>query len=112
MSRRTQTALYGIFVFLMVLAVCIAYAQVVTELKVEGTGDGSEQEGVYITEVEYLANNGADTTNSKVNYYLGTMLDSKVVLGSSTSSSITYQVTIKNNTDREQVFIGIVKDDD
>jgi len=111
MKRQTITTLYGIAVFLMVLAVFIAYAQVTTELKIEGEGDATEQEGVYITDVEYLTNNGADTDSSEINYFLGTMLDSKVVLGSNSSSTITYQVTIKNNTAREQVFIGIIKDE-
>jgi len=111
MSEQTKTNLYGLFVALMVLAVCIAYARVTTELKIEGEGDASEQQGVYITDVAYLTDNGADTDNSNVNFYIGTMLDSKVVLGSSSSSTITYKVTVKNNTDREQVFIGIVKDE-
>ena len=111
MSRDKLTILYGIFVSLMILILYIAYANVTIELKVEGEGDATEQEGVYITEVEYLGNNGADADSSEINYFLGTMLDSKVVLGSSSSSSITYQVTIKNNTDREQVFIGIIKDE-
>jgi len=106
-----QTTLYGIVVFAMVLFVCIAYARVTTELQVEGEAEGVEQEGIYITEVAYLSNNGADTTNSKVNFFLGTMLDSNVTLGSSSSSTITYKVTVKNNTTREQVFIGIVKDE-
>jgi len=111
MSEQTKTNLYGLFVALMVLAVCIAYARVTTELKIEGEGDATEQQGIYITDVADLSNNGADTANSKVNFYLGTMLDSKVVLGSSSSSSLSYKVTVKNNTDREQVFIGIVKDE-
>ena len=75
MSQRTTTTLYGLFVALMVLAVCIAYARVTTELKIEGEGDASEQQGVYITDVAYLTDNGADTDNSTVNFYLGTMLD-------------------------------------
>jgi len=111
MSQRTTTTLYGIFIAVMVLFVCIAYARVTTELKIEGEGDASEQEGVYITDVAYLTDNGADTDNSTVNFFLGTMLDSKVTLGSSSSSTITYKVTVKNNTDREQVFIGIVKNE-
>ena len=111
MKEKTRTILYGTFVSIMVLALGIGYANITTELKIEGEGDAKEQEGVYIANVEYLTDNGADTDNSKINYSLGTMLDSKIVLGSSSTSSITYQVTIKNNTDREQVFIGITKDE-
>jgi len=111
MSQRTTTILYGIFVTVMVLFVCIAYARVTTELKVEGEGDATEQQGIYITDVAYLTDNEADQDNSTVNFFLGTMLDSKVTLGSSSSSSLSYKVTVKNNTDREQVFIGIVKDE-
>jgi len=109
MSRETRTTLYTIFIVILLLALCICYAQVLNQsLTVEGEAEGKSQEGVFITDVEYYANSGADTANSSVDQFTGTTLKSKVTLGSSSSSSYTYKVTMHNNSDREYVFIGAI----
>ena len=103
---------YLVLVLIAVLALGIAYAQIVDEeLTVAGNVESEVQEGVFITQVVYKSNEGADTANSVINYYLGTMMDSKIVLGSASSSTITYEVTVYNNTDKEQVFIKTLTDD-
>jgi len=107
MSRETRTTLYTIFIVILLLALGIAYAQVLSgTLEVQGEAEGEAQQGVFITDVEYYANNGADTANSSVDQFTGTTLKSKVTLGSGSSSSYTYKVTMYNNSDREYVFIG------
>ena len=100
---------YGLFIAILILALGIAYAQVLNEsLTVSGDSEGKAQDGVFITDVEYYADSGADKTNCNVDYFTGTTLKSKVTLGSSASSTYTYKVTMHNNSDREYVFIGAI----
>ena len=58
----------------------------------------------------YASNEGADTDNSKINYFTGTMLDSQIVLGNDNTSSITYEISVYNNSDCDQLFIGVITD--
>ena len=96
MSRETRTTLYTIFIVILLLALGIAYAQVLSgTLEVQGEAEGEAQQGVFITDVEYYANNAADTVNSVVDQFTGTTLKSKVTLGSSSSSS----GTVKNGVE-------------
>jgi len=96
MSRETVRNLYGLFIVILLLALSICYAQVLSgTLEVKGEAEGKAQEGVFITDVEYYANNAADTVNSVVDQFTGTTLKSKVTLGSSSSSS----GTVKNGVE-------------
>ena len=102
---------YLVLLIIAALFMGIAYASITTrELTVSGDIEADAQEGVFISDIKYLSNSGADTENSKINQYIGTMMDSKVVLGSASSSTITYEVSIYNNSGREQVFIGMITD--
>ena len=107
-EKKTRTIdIYLVLFIIASLFISIAYANITTrELTVSGNIEADNQEGVFISDVRYVSNNGADTENSKINYYIGTMLDSKVVLGSTSSSSITYEVTIYNNSNN--IFLSVV----
>lgn len=61
---------------------------------------------VVITKVEYDTSTNASENDSS-NTFSGTTLDSSITLGSSAPSSITYTVTIKNNTDKPQEFVDV-----
>jgi len=98
--------IYSVLILIATLFMSVGYAVVSgVVLNVEGTAEVVVQDGIFISNVKYLSNVGANVTNSRINYYLGTMLDSEIVLGNTSQSSITYEVTIQNNTDKEQVFI-------
>ncbi len=96
---------YAILILIGALFISVAHAKVTDlEMKITGSIDAKAPEGVFISDVT-----SSNTTNGTINYYTGTMMDSKVIL-ESTSSSITYQVTLHNNTTREQVFIKALTD--
>lgn len=66
--------------------------------EIEGTVYAEAQDGVFIADVMYDSNIGAALEESKVLYYYGTMLNTKVQLGTNSDSSITYKVTLHNNS--------------
>ena len=66
---------------------------------------------MFITEVTRTTYNGADVTNSTINSYVETTMNSTVVLGSSSNSTISYNVWLYNNSDKDHVFIDVIKDE-
>lgn len=112
---RKKQGVFDVYIVLILIAILflgIAYADITKEeLMVIGNAETDVQEGVFITKIIYKSSVDADVENSKINYYLKTMMDSKVVLGSSSTSTITYEVTIYNNTNTEKIYIGALTDD-
>ena len=110
-KNNSNNKLYPILLVIATLFMGIGYAMVNSvTLEVEGSSFALLQDGVFITEVNYKSNVEADTTGSTINYALGTMVDSHIVLGSVDNSTITYQIVVYNNTDKEQMFIGVLTD--
>ena len=96
----------GIILFLAILFMTIAYAQITgQQMTVEADVTAEAQEGVFIADVV-----SQDTTNGKINYYQDTLLSSKVTLPSSTST-VTYEVTLYNNSNQDYVYIGELIDE-
>ena len=98
-----------IFPIAILISVCLmsfGYAAISSiALDVSGTATAQAQSGVFITEVNYQSNVGADTVNSKINNFIGSVLDSTVVLSTTNNnSSITYQVKVYNNTNDDYAF--------
>lgn len=102
---------YFVFIFVMTFFMSIVYARI-SDINhdVNAIAEADMQEGVYITDVTYLSNNKSDEANSKINYTLGTMMDSQIVLGNEVDSSITYQVDLYNNSNKDYLFIGVLTD--
>ena len=99
--------MYSLLILIVTLFMSIGYAKISGRvLNIEGKVTAVAQDGVFITDVEYISSNEADTTNSKVNNYLGTVLNSQVVLGNNSSSSITYKITMYNSSDNHYYFEG------
>lgn len=102
---------YSVLFFVAALFMCIGFAGITDQiLNIKGEANAVAQDGVFITDVSYASNSGADITNSKLNYYLGTVLDSQIKLGNNNNSSITYEITIYNSTEKEQLFVGALTD--
>ena len=97
-----------LFLFLILfgsLLLGIGYAQVSEiYLDVNGRATVSATTGIYITKIDYVSNNNADPTESIIQDPNLTNMISKIVLGNDLSSSITYKVTIFNNTDIPKIY--------
>lgn len=111
MKSKKQGIKYSLLVILATIFMGVGYAKVNgTNLSIAGTGDSTLPKGVLITEVNYVFNESADIENSKINHIVETMFDSQVTLGNVSSSTITYEVVVYNNTDQEQLFIEAITD--
>ena len=92
---------YSVLIFIAIFFMSIGYAKITDVLiTVTGTAETTSQEGVFITDVVFVDNSNADIVGSKINYFLGTVLDSKIVLGNIVSSEITYEVSLYNNSNK------------
>lgn len=91
---------------LATLFIGIGYASINSvTLDIKGTAIAKQMEGIIITDVKYTSNNNANEQDSKINKYYQTVLDSSIVLSKTdTSSSITYEIVIYNNTSTEAYF--------
>lgn len=98
---------YSVLIFIVTLFMCIGYAEISDVLlNITGTAQATAQEGVFITTIS----NTNESTDSKVNYFIGTMFESKTILGNTDTASETYEVTLYNNSEIEYVFIGALTD--
>ncbi len=103
--KKTNKRLIGI-ILIISLFMCIGYAGITgTTLNITGELGANTQEGVFISEVV------VNDASSIVNSYIGTMIDMKTVLGSTSSSTVSYNINLYNNSDKEQVFIGVLTND-
>lgn len=98
---------------ILVLSCCflgIGYASIANiNLDITGTAALKKQTGVAIKEVTLSDDHGSGSTSSINNYYQ-TLLDSTVVLNNDSSSYVTYEITIKNLSNNEKEFKGVVYD--
>ena len=98
---------YVLLLFLATFLMGIGYASVNgVLLGIEGSGTVLTQDVVHISSALYSSNNGAVVDESSINGYSATTLHSTVTLGSSSSSTITYTITIYNETNDDYVFTG------
>ncbi len=81
--------------------------------EIEGTVVAEAQNGIFITDVEYVSDVDANKVSSKINNFLGTMMQSTIELSKTNQvSEIKYKVTVHNNSTETVPFVGIVYDDD
>lgn len=106
--------LLGILIILSICFLAVGYAAIsTTNLNIGLTVTAKPFEGMFISNAEYYTDNGADLANCKIVSYSETMLHTNIMLSpSDTSSSITYEVTIFNNSDSLKQFKGITYLDD
>ena len=94
-----------ILIFILLLSIStvflgIGYAAIDNiTLDLSGNTSVKKNDSIKITNIEYVSDNLADTQTSKINNFTNTTISSKIVLGEDKSSTITYQVTLKNDTD-------------
>ncbi len=79
-------------------------------LSLNGTAVAMAQNTVAISSVQYVSDNNADTTNSQINNFYGTMMDSSICLNNDKDSTITYRVTVINLTNRAKKYVETTHD--
>lgn len=102
------------FYMLMIIAtmfMSVGYASINSiTATISGNLMAEVQEGVFIRNVTYTPSSTEGTTSQKINYYVETLLDTEITLDSNTNSTITYEVSIYNNSNKDYVFIGAIAD--
>ncbi len=95
-----KIVLYSSFIFVCFLFSCIVYASISSvNMEVDGVAKAEAQDGIFITDVVYSSGNGVDESNSSIKSFYQTMMSSHIELGTNTNSSITYTVSLYNNSD-------------
>lgn len=84
--------------FAMIILMSIGYASINSVTgDIEGEAISDAQEGVFITNIEYVSDVNASASNSRVNKFFGTVMDSTMQLSDTdVNSNITYKVTVYN----------------
>lgn len=95
-----------IMIVISCLLMSIGYASINSiSFDVDGNLVVQAQDGVFITEVNYVSNSSASIGESNINGFSKTTLNSKVVLSSTSStSSITYRIKVYNSNNEEYKF--------
>ena len=104
-----MTSKKNMFLLILTMIMGIGYASINSVTgDIDGTAIANAQDGVFITNVEYVSNINANTSNSRINNYIGTMMNSTIQLSDTdVNSSITYKVTVYNKSEEEAVFTKI-----
>ena len=81
--------------------------------EIDATATAEVQSGVFITDVELESQVDADINTSKINNYTGTTMNSTIVLSpTNPSSEIVYKVTVYNNGDKNETYLGAIYDEE
>lgn len=108
-NKKVQNLNSWLFLFFICLStglMGIGFAQINTSLEITGNVTAESQDDVFITDVNYVSNVGADLSNSKIQSTYQTILNSDIVLSSTNgNSSITYEIVIYNSNDLDYKFV-------
>lgn len=97
--------LFPIIILFVSFIMTIGYAAVNSiNFGFDGEGFAKKVDGIFITEVNYISNNNADMSSSKINSAYQTILNSKTVLSDDPDSSITYEITVYNSYSKDYMF--------
>ena len=83
----------------------IGYAQLTKELTVTGRAIARVADELFISDVVYDSDHNANTQNSTINSYSHTMMNSTIELGNTLDSTITYNITLYNNTSDNLLYV-------
>ena len=102
--------LLSIIILISTFFMGIGYATINSViLDVSGNTSAVPQSGVFISDVTCISNNGE---SYEIKGYYRTILNSQVVLSQVSSSSITYKISIYNNSNENQTFKEVKYDQD
>ena len=106
MKKSVKIAL-AISLYILAFAfITVGYAAISSNIKIDGTleSEASEYKGVYISEVRYIS--GSNASNNSFEIHLPTNLRTSAKV-SRANSSVTYEITVHNNTDVTYWYLGI-----
>ena len=96
-----------LLLFFATISMGIGYASVFGVLSsIDGTAVAITQDVIHISVTNYSSDNGADVSNSMINDYYATTMNSTITLGNNAQSTITYSITITNDTNDNYMFTG------
>lgn len=111
-SKFSKQALILFALLTIILFIGIGYSAI-NSVTAEIAGEISTitQNGVFITDVEYVSGIEANLDASNIGYYKGTMLQSLIELSNQNpNSEIKYKVTIYNNSEETYPFVAVLYD--
>lgn len=107
-KKNKTIEVYLMLILIATLLMSVGYAKISdVYLGINGEVEAIAQDGVFIKNV---TSENTDTASSKVNYYIETVLDSQVELGTTSTATTTYNITLYNNSLEEYIFIGTITD--
>ena len=96
--------------FFATIFMSIGYASINDiSLSFNGVGNILINDGLRITNIVNETNNYADDINSVIDFN-DIFINSTIILGNRSDSSITYRVTVDNNTDKDYRYYGLLYD--
>ncbi len=100
-----NSLIFYIVIFLLTMFLGIGYAQISDiDLIVSGTATASPTKDVIITDIEYISGNIVNPNNQDIDDPYLTLMTSKIELGNDLTSSITYKIKIRNNSDKSEKY--------
>lgn len=102
---------FTILILIATLFMSVAYANI-SDIKLDITGEivAQIQSGIFISNISQSTSQGL--IGQSVNYYSGTLLSTSLELSSSTSSYLTYAISVYNNSGIKYYFTGLTYDSD
>ena len=83
--------------------ICVGYAALTDNISVSGTGSLTKQHGLYISAVEYISSNNAKAVSQDI--VMPTNVKNSVT-ASSRNATVTYAITVTNDTDITYWYLG------
>ena len=105
-----KIVLFMILLSISTIVLGIGFAAINITLELDGSASVIRNDYIKITNIEYKSSNLANLEVSRINNYYSTTINSKVVLGNDITSSISYEITLKNDTDSPFKYIDTVHD--
>lgn len=104
-------SLFSILIILATFFMCVGYASI-NSITTTISGDiiVPAQEGINISNVSYIPTSTEGSTSQKINYYVATFFESEITLDNNVDSTITYEVSVYNNSLKNYIFIGALAD--
>ena len=108
-KKKIHFEIFPVLIFVATLFMSIVYAQISdVKLEIAGTVDATPQEGVFISNISKTSSTGV--ISEEIKYYKGTTLSSSIELSTDSSSAITYNIFLYNNSGEEYYFKGVSYD--
>lgn len=111
-SKKNLNRILITALFIATIFMNAGYAAInIMNLNIDGELIAQAQDGIFITEVENIANNNAYLFDSKITSAAQNILESTVALSETdVNSSITYKLKIYNSLDKTYIFTGATYD--